>query len=161
MSVTSLHKIRTRYERNNDYLDGGLGNESKVSRAVIYMDMLIIIAFIYGSKAMKKYVEDYESELTNLGVKIPSFEELSTTDYKLDDELRIYYESGFNVFLSDGRTTHLEEPSEYREYRHCGYYYDIVHPLLQGDLASTINIIIDNKVDPKDVTANIGRLRFM
>ncbi len=161
LSVTALHKIRTRYERDNDYLDGGLGNDSRVSRAIIYMDMLIIIAFIYGSKAMKKYVEDYESELTNLGVKIPSFEELSTTDYKLDDNLRIYYESGFNVFLSDGHTKHLEEPSEYREYRHCGYYYDIVHPLLQGDLASTINIIIDNKVDPKDVTANIGRLRFM
>lgn len=127
-----------------------------------YMEMLIAIAYIYSSEAVRKFVNDYESDLNNIGVIIPDYEELSSTDYKLSPELNMYYASGFNVFLRDNAKYYYKYLSEAEliNYRQLGVKHNIQHEMLQGELASIVNMVTSEACPAEFIEENIGKLRF-
>lgn len=132
------------------------------------IEIIIAISFLYESKAMKMFVDDFRADLDNLGVNIPDYEEVSSTDYKLSPELKMYYASGFNVFLNDSKyrqgeykKAYLKE-SEIINYRQYGNKYNIQHPMLQDELASIVTMVTSNEYcDAESVAEYIGNIRFL
>lgn len=132
------------------------------------IEIIIAISFLYESKAMKMFVDDFRGELNNLGINIPDYEEVSSTDYKLSPELKMYYASGFNVFLNDNKYRHVEyrkdylRDSEIINYRQYGNKYNIQHPMLQDELASIVTMVTSNEYcDAESVADYIGSIRFL
>ena len=132
------------------------------------IEIIIAISFLYESKAMKMFIDDFRADLDNLGVNIPDYEEVSGTDYKLSPELKMYYASGFNVFLNDSKyrqgeykKAYLKE-SEIINYRQYGNKYNIQHPMLQDELASIVTMVTSNEYcDAESVAEYIGNIRFL
>lgn len=127
---------------------------------------IIIIAYMYGSKAMQYFLEDnieVATKLENLGIEIPDFEELSTTDYGLDKSIDMYYASGFCVYYKDNYTygsAHLNN-AKILNYRQLGVSHDIDHNILTNNLASTVSILAPSSFSSDDIVRVIGSLRFI
>lgn len=129
------------------------------------IEMIISIAYMYESQAMKDYVADISSRLNDLSIEVPDYEELADTDYKLSPELKMYYASGFNVFLND-KDNYNYRPAYKREskilnYRQSSPYHVIKHDMIQGEFASIVNMITPYNCDAETVEAYIGKLRFL
>ena len=134
------------------------------------MEIIISIAYIYGSETMKEFVEGWKPKLNDeIKVSVPDFDEVSTTDYKLDPRLRLYYESGFYVFYQDSDKTRRGEVYEYYDidsctkvvnYRRLNNTYNIKHPLIREQLASIVNMLVSPDIDSDMIDSFIGRLRF-
>lgn len=146
--------------------DMRLDRDTKRDKASI--EMIIAIAYLYESKAMKKFVDDFKIELDNIGITTPNYEEVSSTDYKLSPELKMYYASGFNVFLNDNKYRGKEykkvylQKAELINYRQYGNRYNIQHPMLKNELASIVTMITSSEYcDAESVEDYIGRLRFL
>lgn len=124
-------------------------------------EIIIAIAYLYESKAMKHFVDKHRNMLDTLDIVVPDYETISTTDYKLSPELKMYYASGFNVFLNDGkqyRYSYLKD-SEIINYRQLGNSNYIEHPMLKNELASIVTMITN--IDAEDVSKYIGSIRFL
>ncbi len=146
----------------------GVESYFSIERAKASIEMIIAIAYLYESKAMKLFVDDFKSELDKFEISIPNYDEVSSTDYKLSAELRMYYASGFNVFLNDNKYRDKEyqkiylKKSELINYRQYGNKYNIQHPMLKNELASIVTMITSNEYcDAESVEQYIGRLRFL
>ena len=160
MIVADLHKLMDRFIATIS-----LGDKEYLTsdKCLAYMEILIAIGYIYNSEAVRKFVEDNKSDLNNIGVIIPDYEELSSTDYKLSPELKLYYASGFNVFYNDNahyKHKYLSE-AEVINYRQLGPRHDIKHPLLQGELASVVNMVTSELCPAELIEELIGKLRFI
>lgn len=132
------------------------------------IEMIIAIAYLYESKAMKKFVDNYKDELDRIDVSVPDYDEVSSTDYKLSPAIKIYYASGFNVFLNDNNYRYKEYTKLYLKkavlinYRQYGNRYNIQHWMLKEELASIVTMVTNSKYcDAESVEDYIGRLRFL
>jgi hypothetical protein len=161
--VAYIDKLLTRYS-----LTHMLGKREYLpdKQIIASIEMIIAIAYIYGSESVHRYVEDNYEGIENLGIEEPDFDELSTTDYKLSPELKMYFSSGFNVFLNDNDvynygTWYLRE-SALINYRQLGVSHNIKHPMLQGELASVVSMVTSEKnCSSTLVEKYIGQLRFL
>lgn len=130
------------------------------------IEIIITISYMFGSKAMKTYVEEnIKDKLDTLKIEVPDFDELSSTDYQLPKEITLYYASGFNVFLSDNeeynyKYIHLAK-AKLINYRQIGIKHDIKHPLLQNELAPVVSMLTSYNCDADKVTELIGKIRFL
>lgn len=129
------------------------------------IQMIISIAYMFNSEAMKLYVEDAKSVLEYYIGEIPVYEEIAGIDYKLNNWLTMYYASGFNVFLNDDEVYHYKHThiakSEVINYRQLGIKHDIKHKMLQDDFASVVSLVTPPTISGEDVTRLIGKLRFL
>lgn len=155
---------------NIEIIKGKLEEGSRLYEPAEYkaaIEMIIAISYLYGSKVMKKYIDNYGNELKLMGIEVPDFDELSKTDYKLSSDISIYYASGFNVFLNDSedntrkyRYEHLKS-AQYINYRQLGNKHSIEHQMLKGELASVIQMVTSSNCDAIIVDKMIGKLRFL
>lgn len=127
------------------------------------IEMLIVIAYIYGSELVRDYVDKNKSALLEKGVNIPDYKELSTTDFRLSNELKLYYTSGLTVFLKDNRkykTTNLAK-AKFINYRQLGNKYSINHDMITSELASVVSMVTSDNCNNMLIDKWIGRLRFI
>jgi hypothetical protein len=161
--VAYIDKLLTKVSLTHQLGKSSYLPEQQIAASI---EMIIAIAYIYGSESVHRYVEDNYEGLLSLGIEEPDFDELSTTDYKLSQELKMYYSSGFNVFLSDSnayryRKDYLRD-AELINYRQLGISHNIKHPMLQGELASVVNMVTSEKNCPSTLVEKyIGQLRFL
>lgn len=166
-SIAYIDKLLSKYGNFNNP-EGNMNNynmQRKDARTAI--ELIITLSFMFGSKAMLEYTNEIKDTLQVLGIEIPDFNELSSTDYKLSPEITIYYTSGFNVFLSDN--DYLTHPykrlylrhAKYINYRQLGIIHNIKHPLLQEELAAILVMVTSDNCEFEDIANNIGRLRFL
>lgn len=160
--ILKLLDIETSDDRKkNTYLN------EKFRRASI--EMIVSIAYLYNSESMHYFVENYLLDKLDkyvIDIELPNFDDVSQTDYKLSDELKLYYTSGFNVFLSDAEYYNYKKEylmkSTYINYRQLGNSHDIKHELIQGELGSIVNMITGSQYcDAETVEYMIGHLRFL
>ena len=131
------------------------------------IEMLIATSYVFNSKAMLAFVNDNEDKLVSFGVNIPDYDEIAGVDYKLNNEIKMYYASGFNVFLSDNnytrggyRARHLRY-AELINYRQLGIYRNIEHPMLKSELAPIVTMVTSDDCEAHLVEKFIGQLRFL
>ena len=70
--------------------------------------------------------------------------------------------SGFNVWYRDDykyKHKYLSE-AEIINYRQLGVRHNIRHEMLQGELASIVNIVTSENCSASLIEENIGKLRF-
>lgn len=159
LSKLLVKEISHQFNGQREYIES--------DRLIASIEMLIAIAFIYESKSVKLFVDDCKDSFEKIGVKIPDFDILSATDYKLSPELKIYYASGFNVFLNDNE--YLRDKykksylygAKYINYRQLGVLHNIEHPILKNELASIVTMVTSNNCSTEIVEQTIGRLRFL
>ena len=120
------------------------------------IEIIVAIAYLYDSRSMKTYLEMNNGETKVkieqlIGRKLPDYEEISSTDYKLDPSIRIYYASGFNVFYKDDKLFN------YRKAHNSVNVYD---SRITGELASIVNMVTSDECDGEEIGATISHLRF-
>lgn len=157
VSIAYVEKLLSKLENGDSYI----GEEDMITSMI----MIISIAYMFNSEAMKLYVEDAKSLLEYHLSELPNYDEIAGIDYKLNNWLTMYYASGFNVFLNDDavyqyKHTHLAH-SEIINYRQLGVQHDIQHEMLQNDFASVVSLVTPSSVSGEDVTRLIGKLRFL
>ena len=157
ISIAYIEKLLGKLENGVAYID-----EDDI---IASMQMIISIAYMFNSEAMKLYVEDSKSMLEYHLGELPVYEEIAGIDYGLNNWLTMYYASGFNVFLSDAdkypyKHTHFYH-SEIINYRQLGVKHEIQHDMLQNEFASVVSLVTPQSVSGEDVTRLIGRLRFL
>ena len=132
---------------------------------IVSIQMIICIAYMFNSEAMKMYVKDNERSIERYLGELPKYEEIAGIDYKLNNWLTMYYSSGFNVFLSDDNVYEYEHShlanAELINYRQLGVKHDIQHKMLQDEFASVVSLITPSTVSGESVTRLIGKLRFL
>lgn len=165
LAVANVHKL---LGKEMDYVAFGEDEYLPSKQILASIEMIIAIAYLYNSVAMKEYVEQFKNDLEVVGVNIPDYNEISSTDYKLSSELKLYYSSGFNVFLNDNEYISKSYKREYLKnatfinYRQLGIKHEIVHPMLQNELASIVTMVTsDEHCDAETVERYIGRIRFL
>lgn len=131
------------------------------------IEMMLAILAIYNPALAKEYIEKcMESGLhPEAAGYLPDFNFDDNLDFQLDDKIRLYYESGCNVFYSDKNSKdhkrrYLKE-AEIINYRSQGVYVRCVHPLLTEELATVVNMITSEQCSAKAVTKYIGCLRAL
>lgn len=156
-AVANLTKLTDRFY--------GYAHNGDEMRAVI--EMIIAIAFLYGSEAVKLYTERNAEKLSNLNIEVPDFVELSGTDYMLPPEVKMYYASGFNVFLNDGNYNRRNYKRKYLRhaelinYRQLGIAHNISHPMLKEELGAIVNMVTSDNCDSDLIDKLIGQLRYL
>lgn len=158
VSIAYIEKLKSKIDTYY-----GMNKEDMI--AVI--EMIIAISFIFNSKAMQAYVNDNVDELDRIGVLIPDWDEIAGIDYKLPAEIKMYYASGFNVFLNDNR--YLKRPyhgkhlryAELINYRQLGISHNIEHPMLKTELAPIVNMVTSDNCEAQTIDKFIGQLRFL
>lgn len=133
-----------------------------MDRAVV-IEVLITLAYMFNSKAMKLYVYCNEGAIRAEGVEIPNFDDLANVDYQLPKEITLYYTSGYNVFLKDDREykkIYLKE-SNIINYRQLGVSHRINHPLLNDDLVGTLAMVTSDNCSVEELQNIVGKLRFL
>lgn len=158
LAVANVEKLRQKYNEGNY-----IGKEDILA----CIEIIIAISFIYNNKVMVDYLQRYREDLEYIGVIIPDFNELSTTDFKIPSEIDLYYSSGFNVFFNDEAYidkeytgSHLHE-AMYINYRQMGNRISIEHPLIKCELASIINMITSDNCESELIDKWIGKIRFI
>lgn len=159
LSKLLIKETMHQFEGQKEYIES--------DRLIASIEILIAIAFIYESKSVKLFVDDFKDDFEKIGVKIPDFDTLSATDYMLSPELKIYYTSGFNVFLNDNeylKTKYKKSylyGAKYINYRQLGVLHNIEHPILKNELASIVTMVTSNNCSTEIVEQTVGRLRFL
>lgn len=162
LTIADIHKLVERYlgyinNYNREYLS--------TKETLAYIEMLIAIAYLYESISVKSFVDDHKSILEEIGVNIPDYDEISSTDYKLSADLKLYYESGYNVFYSDSdnykyKHRYLSD-AKFINYRRLGPKHNVIHEKLQGELASIVCMITSDNCSAEIIDQCIGKLRFI
>lgn len=134
------------------------------------IEMMLAVLAIYNPALAKEYIEKcMESRLHPEAAKyLPDFNFDADLDFQLDDKLRLYYESGCNVFYNDKdfkryndyRRKYLRE-AEIINYRSQGVYVRCKHSLLTEELATVVNMITSEQCSSEAVTKYIGSLRAL
>ena len=131
------------------------------------IEIIIAISYMFNSVAMKEYVEHTrQEELKLLGIDI-NYDDIAGIDYQLPRQITLYYTSGFNVFLNDNEYIVAGYHRDYLvyaqliNYRQLGIKHNIMHPLLQNDLASVVTMVTSSSCDTETVERLIGQLRFL
>ena len=168
-SIAYIEKLISKYGDLKDSEGYAEHYNMKKSDIRAVIEIIIAIAYMFNSLPMKNYVEHIKSkELDELGIQI-DYDEIANTDYKLPKEIVMYYSSGFNVFLNDNKylpafrqykKEHLVN-AELINYRQLGIKHNILHPLLQDELASIVNMVTSNECDTKTIERLIGQLRYL
>lgn len=157
ISIAYIEKLLQKLENGYTYIDE--------EDMIVSIQMIICIAYMFNSEAMKMYVKDNERSIERYLGELPKYEEIAGIDYKLNNWLTMYYSSGFNVFLSDDNVyeykhSHLAN-AELINYRQLGVKHDIQHKMLQDEFASVVSLITPSTVSGESVTRLIGKLRFL
>ena len=147
----------------NNFYDYNLSGDE--IRAAI--EMIIAVSYIFNSEAMKRYTEKNIERLLDVNISIPDYDEVSGIDYKLPSEIKMYYASGFNVFLNDN--DYVKKPyfhkhlrfAELLNYRQLGISHNIEHPMLKSELSPIVNMITSDNCDAELVDKMVGQLRFL
>lgn len=162
LTVAYIHKLAEKYLR---YVNNQDIEYLSTKETLAYIEMLIAIAYLYESISVKSFVDDYKSILEDIGVNIPDYDEISRTDYKLSQDLKLYYESGYNVFYSDSNNYKYKHKylsdAKLINYRQLGPKHNIIHEKLQGELASIVCMITSDNCSAEIVDQCIGKLRFL
>lgn len=156
-AIAYVEKLLSKLENGETYI----GENDMIAS----MQMIISIAYMFNSEAMKLYVNDSKDVLEYHLGELPVYEEIAGVDYKLNNWLTMYYASGFNVFLNDDdvyqyKHTHIAK-SEVLNYRQLGVKHNIKHTMLQDEFASVVSLVTPPTVSGEDVTRLIGQLRFL
>lgn len=133
-----------------------------MDRAVV-IEVLITLAYMFNSKAMKLFVYCNEDAIRAEGVEIPNFDDLANVDYQLPREITLYYTSGYNVFLKDNYSytkRHLVN-ANIINYRQLGVSHIINHPLLNDDLVGTLAMVTSDNCSVEELQNVVGKLRFL
>lgn len=162
LTVAYIHKLAEKYLR---YVNNQDREYLSTKETLAYIEMLIAIAYLYESISVKSFVDDHKSILEDIGVNIPDYDEISRTDYKLSQDLKLYYESGYNVFYSDSNNYKYKHKylsdAKLINYRQLGPKHNIIHEKLQGELASIVCMITSDNCSAEIVDKCIGKLRFL
>lgn len=157
ISIAYIEKLLQKLENGYTYIDE--------EDMIVSIQMIICIAYMFNSEAMKMYVKDNERSIERYLGELPKYEEIAGIDYKLNNWLTMYYSSGFNVFLSDDNVyeykhSHLAN-AELINYRQLGVKHDIQHKILQDEFASVVSLVTPSTVFGESITRLIGKLRFL
>ena len=157
--IANMERLFTLYETKPMYLPYIQAHQK--------IEMLFAILAIYNPTIAKEYIEKcMESGLhPEVAKYLPDFDFDSNLDFQLDEKIRLYYESGCNVFYNDKEFTehkrkYLRE-AEVLNYRSQGIYVKCEHPLLVNDLATIINMITSEQCSAEYVRDFIGCLRAL
>lgn len=160
LAVGNINKLVKVFKTKDEY--GSISEDD----AVMICKMIITISYMMGSVSMKKYIEYNNDDIRDtLGfdASIIDFEELACSDFGLSPELKMYYASGFNVFLSDNEYYSYKDEklskAKVIDYRSLGIKHNIVHPMLQDELATVLSMVMDD--DTESITNQVGQLRFI
>ena len=163
LAIANVHKLADNIQKGLDenipcYYIG-------INNMRYCIEMIIAVAYMYESTAMKLYVDKHKDKLEALGVKIPDYDDIVSTDYKLSKELRMYYASGFNVFLNDNKYRKFKYHKDYLtnaaliNYRQLGNSTVIEHPMITDELASILRLVTN--IDGTYIDSWVGSLRFI
>lgn len=147
------------------------GEEEKLVRE----EIMLAVLSLYRPDIVKVYMENNKDRYSKLNM-LPGVDLDSVTDFGLSDSLRIYYESGFNVFLNDNgmsgpfdktyyntrkyRRIHLIN-SEYINLRAFGAGVMNLHTSLYNELATIVGMITSDRVSIERLNSVIGCLRML
>lgn len=142
---------------------------------LIREEIMLAIMSLYRPDIVNTYISNNFNRYIDLGM-LPGLNLESMTDYDLSPELKIYYESGFNVFLNDTGMSGSAERNKYnmRKYkRHYLKYSDYInlrslgagvkslHTMLYDELAAIVGMITSDRVTPEAINEVIGALRML
>lgn len=159
LCIAYIEKINSKRTEGNNWYSRLSQEDYKQTLA-----LLVTIAYMFNSQAMKTYVELNKDTFDKIGINI-DYDNIAGINYKFSKEIIMYYESGFNVFLSDNE--HYKYASEHLRnakiinYRQLGVTHTIEHPSLVNEFASTILTVAPEIITDNFVVSNIGRLRFL
>jgi len=140
------------------------------------IETLIVISYIYGSEAVRTYVDDNRERIYKVLNNMENFEDLPDFNtlahdyFKLPSSIEVYFKSGFNVFLNDsieskggenyrGYSKAYLSEAKYINYRQLGNRRKIQHSYLRNNLCNVVKHYVS--CDPEIVEDNIGKLRFL
>ena len=139
------------------------------------IETILAIMSMYRPDIVKTYLEDNEDKFERYGF-LPGLDLNSRIDYKLSKELKIYYESGFNVFLSDqgmygalehkyynqrNYTRYRLKNAKYINYRGLSAGIKCMHDMLYNELAPVVAMITSDNVNTDTLNSIIGCLRVL
>lgn len=142
---------------------------------LIREEVMLAIMSLYRPDIVNTYISNNFNRYIDLGM-LPGLNLESMTDYGLSPELKIYYESGFNVFLNDSGMSGCEESTRWntrkynRKYLHYSDYINLrslsagvksLHTMLYDELAAIVSMITSDRVSVDDVNKVIGNLRLL
>lgn len=120
----------------------------------IYLTMLTIynmslLRDFYETPFMEEIVENSDGDVPGIGY----FEEISREDFDLPDRLKLYYESGYNVYFDeDNGNKFVNLRSKLGSYGKCK------HSDITDILASTL--ILNIKAESETINDFVGNLRY-
>lgn len=132
-------------------------------------EIILAIMSIYRPDIVKEYIEERGDAIRADGM-LPCVDFNSATDYKLSPEIKLWYESGFNVFLNDSGhklpsggvrryTKHKVRNAKYINFRSKSAGMACVHTMLTEELAAIVGMITSDRVTPECIEIFIGKLR--
>lgn len=139
-------------------------------------EICLAILALYNPKMCKAYIDSRKYTYEPLADMLPGFDFDNLVDYRLSNNLQIYYESGCNVYYSDkeflesynefGRKRSYDKNSRLRDaeiinYRTMGVKKKIRHPDLYNELAPIINMITSDICTAEKIDEYIGQLRAL
>lgn len=143
----------------------------------VRIEVMLAIMAIYRPDIVRKFIKNNRYCLSNyLDGILPGLASIPVdkrVDFGLSSELKVYYESGFNVFLSDHDIQGYDNlphykyhrkglvDAEYINYRSLGNMHVIGHPMLYEELAPVVNMMTSSKCTMKDIERCIGNLRVL
>jgi hypothetical protein len=136
-------------------------------------ELTLAILALYNPELCKAYIESRKDTYDELADMLPGFDFDNPVDYGISDRLRLYYESGCNVYYSDFK--YLEDSkqrniylnnwglitAEIVNYKTMGVKKKIAHPDLYNELAPIVNMITSNLCTAEDIDKYIGELRAL
>lgn len=139
-------------------------------------EMSLGILALYNPEICKKYIELRKDSYEPLADMLPGFDFDNPVDYRLPDSLRLYYESGCNVYYNDidfleSFNEHIKLERRYDKnniknsniinYRPMGVKKNIRHLDLYNDLAPILNMITSDLCTAEKIEEYIGQLRAL
>lgn len=165
VAVAAIERILYKYNILDKYNIDSYGVSKGDLRACL--EIIIAISYLYSSESVKYCVDSNKEAISRILPVIPDYETISSTDYKLSDTLKLYFESGFNVFYNDYYNhpryirKRVYKVAEYTNYRQLPLSYSIEHPLIHNELGAVVNMITSDGLSKEAIDRNIGKLRFL
>lgn len=148
--------------------------------AIARVEIMLAILSIYRPDIVKVYLENNIERLKEYGwedvesIPLNNMDLNNKTDYKLHDDVKVYYASGFNVFLSDIQFRNTNsymadsfdkldryKDAKYINYRTLPLYEYCEHPMLHNDLGAVVSLITSERVTQEVIERVIGGLRTL
>lgn len=138
----------------------------------IRVEIMLAMLAIYNPQIAKLVIRDNIEQYPCIGKMLPgcTFED---TDYKINKQVKLYYDSGLTVFLNDhghnggGRfsrqnyTKKYKKSAEYINYRAAGNAYTIKHDMLYSELVPVIGMLTSEQCDVEEIEWVLGSLRVI